>query len=925
LTVQVEEGVGGTVISEPSGINCHSNCEESYKHGTEITLTANPNKDNGYLFSGWSGGNCSGIEPCTVTMDQEQNVRATFVIGQRLLTVQVKDGVGGIVSSNPAGIDNCSDSCEKPYKLDTKITLTAAVDEGYTFGKWEGDCLVTGNKCTVTMDQAKNVTATFIAIPPKTLTVIGKGCTVSAPGIFCGTDCQELYPLGTDVILNAEPNDSHHEFLSWEGVNNCSGNSCIVSMEQSKTVTATCTLKNYELTVKNNNSMDNIGMGTITDGNNLDCGINTCPENYYPAKQEVCLTAQPDANSVFINWNGINCSGPNNCCFKMEQDRTITANWKKTPPCTYKLTHTTSKNFEAIRGEGNVIVRAESQHSQQQCSWEVEEDCEWLETRQEGEEGEALYYSLTDNHEPSSRFCKLTIEDSLTNEEVESFIVTQKGNQLPKAVISKSESDENEESVTITLSGERSFDPEGKITSYKWYLPEHSEEISSGKEKPFYFQKVEETQRVNIMLTVTDELGKSDTDDYVVIVPSIVPSDCVARFDTDISKGTSPLTVELKADESGDITSYEWSASDGQATSGSNSQLVFEERGTHIITLKTICFSGEEETAQEKVTVLMEPIAQFVAFPNIINLSDPKSVTLDASDSFDYDGKITDYQWEVSDGRQPLSGKKVELSFETAGEYEVKLVVVDNDDLSSTNLARQTITVVDDVELIAPTAIFKATPLKSDKAPLTVHLDASDSIDPDGTIEQYRWSYSKLLAPDEQIIIPPGEQTSVTFKEGGINKIILTVTDDDGLTNVNVAEKQISVGDWAILEFQGFKKLYEVGDYLEVELIENLKVKSRFHRVDLWVAIEVPVEFKVPGNLVFLPGFNPEPKPFKEDLDTEETHHKVLPDIEVQPDWGGTYVFYAAYVKKGTNPVGPLGFTVLRSNFATVKIVLSND
>ncbi len=922
LTVHVNDGGGSTVTALP-GINCPSDCEESYEYGTEVTLHPNPKND--YIFGGWSDDGCSEKNPCVVTMAQAKNVTATF-IPPKTLTVEVKDGVGGIVSSEPAGIDNCIYKCEKSYEHGKEVILTAVPNEERYKFKWEGDCLVTDNKCTVTMDQAQYVTASFF-ISSVSLKVIkeGEGCTVNAPGISCGTDCDEPYPVGDLVTLNAN-SDSHH-FVVWgEDGKDCSGNSCAVTMEQSKTVTATCRLKDYTLTV-NNANIDDIGMGTITDttdiddGNNFQCSKRNCSETY--SAKEVCLTAKPDANSVFINWNGTNCSGPNNCCFKMDQDKTITANWKKIPPCTYKLTHTTSRNFEAVGGEGNVIVKAESQHAQQ-CSWEVEEDCEWLETRKEDD---ALHYPVEGNPNLNSRVCELTIKGDASTEI--KFIVTQKGNQLPKAIISQSgRSQENEESLTVTLSGERSFDPEGEIT-YKWSIPEHPEKTSNSVVM-VEFHKTEEIQRHNITLTVTDRFAQSDTDEYDVVVPSIVPAACFAKFYTNISEGISPLTVELNAFESGDITSYEWSASDGQTTFGSNSQLVFEERGTHIITLKTICSSGEEETAQEKVTVLMEPIAQFLAFPGIIKLSEPKSVTLDASDSFDYDGKIIDYQWEVSDDRQ-LSGKKVNLSFETEGEYEVKLVVVDNDNLSSANLARQTITVVNDVELIPPTAIFKATPLKSDKAPLTVHLDASDSIDPDGTIEQYQWFYSKLLAPDEKIIIPSGEQTKVTFKEGGIYKITLTITDNNSLTNVNVAEKQISVGNWAILEFQDLKEFYKVGDYLEVELVESLKVKSRFHRVDLWVAIQVPVEvlakLEVPaelGNLFFLPAFNMEPKPFKEDLEREERRHKVLRDIEIPPGIGGTYVFYAAYVEKGTNPVGLLGFTVLRSNLATVKIVISD-
>ena len=84
----------------------------------------------------------------------------------------------------------------------------------------------------------------------------------------------------------------------------------------------------------------------------------------------------------------------------------------------------------------------------------------------------------------------------------------------------------------------------------------------------------------------------------------------------------------------------------------------------------------------------------------------------------------------------------------------IKTTFRESDGTNRTNL------VVDDVDNLSPTAILEATPLdESDLAPLTVSLDASRSIDPDGTIEQYRW-----FSSDGQII-PAGEQAQHTMAE----------------------------------------------------------------------------------------------------------------------------------------------------------------
>lgn len=57
LTI-TKPGTGSSIIiSNPSGIDCGTDCTETYNSGASIILTATP--DAGSTFSGWSG-NCSG-------------------------------------------------------------------------------------------------------------------------------------------------------------------------------------------------------------------------------------------------------------------------------------------------------------------------------------------------------------------------------------------------------------------------------------------------------------------------------------------------------------------------------------------------------------------------------------------------------------------------------------------------------------------------------------------------------------------------------------------------------------------------------------------------------------------------------------------------------------------------------------------------
>jgi hypothetical protein len=72
-----------------------------------------------------------------------------------------KAGTGsGSVTSSPTGID-CGATCSAQYRSGTSVTLTAAPDSTSSFVGWSGACSGTATTCTITVDQARSVTATF--------------------------------------------------------------------------------------------------------------------------------------------------------------------------------------------------------------------------------------------------------------------------------------------------------------------------------------------------------------------------------------------------------------------------------------------------------------------------------------------------------------------------------------------------------------------------------------------------------------------------------------------------------------------------------------------------------------------------------------------------------------------------------------------
>ena len=69
LTIAKKGNGIGLVTSSPEGINCGEICEADFCLGETVTLTATA--EEGSYFVGWSGGGCTGMEPCTVTLDAD--------------------------------------------------------------------------------------------------------------------------------------------------------------------------------------------------------------------------------------------------------------------------------------------------------------------------------------------------------------------------------------------------------------------------------------------------------------------------------------------------------------------------------------------------------------------------------------------------------------------------------------------------------------------------------------------------------------------------------------------------------------------------------------------------------------------------------------------------------------------------------------
>ena len=335
-----------------------------------------------------------------------------------------------------------------------------------------------------------------------------------------------------------------------------------------------------------------------------------------------------------------------------------------------------------------------------------------------------------------------------------------------------------------------SVDADGLIASYVWSFGDGGSASGAAASHTYTSAGTYTAQ-----LIVTDDDGASGTATRTIQVSSAIPTANnapAASFTALPSSGEAPLDVAFDASSSGDadgsITSYEWSFGDGGSSSGVTASHTYDSAGTYTVQLTVTDDDGERATDTRTIQVSSaipvansSPTASFTASPTSGEAS--LDVNFDASSSSDSDGSIASYVWSFGDGGSS-SGATANHTYDSAGTFTVQLTVTDDDGASAT--ATRTIQVSNSTpgSNQPPTAGFWASK-GSGRPPLEVDFYASwYSEDSDGSIVSYHWEFGDGGTAS-------GHTTSHTYNSVGSYTVVLTVTDNEGATDVAV--KQITV------------------------------------------------------------------------------------------------------------------------------------
>ncbi|MGK9167185.1 PKD domain-containing protein [Inquilinus limosus] len=310
----------------------------------------------------------------------------------------------------------------------------------------------------------------------------------------------------------------------------------------------------------------------------------------------------------------------------------------------------------------------------------------------------------------------------------------------------------------VRLSAANSYDPDGRIVSYRW-------DFSNGS-KPESSVQVERTFGApglyTARLTVADDSGASngfDSREVRIAVnhapvadagPDVLTESLIVAFD-----GTASV------DPDGDALTYRWDFGDGSSASGAKVQHTYAVAGTYPIILVVDDGKGLRNSVDQtaRSLVIHQPPVADAGGNREVCTGDV--ITFDGSKSIDPQGGALRYEWDFGDGTTAGIVNPTK-TYRNAGVYPVTLSVRD-----SANLVNSVD--VDRVSVKVDQGPFAdAGPDIEACAMSPIEFDASRSFDPNGTIKRYDWDFG-----DGKFAI--GEKPDHVYEHPGDYRVFLKI------------------------------------------------------------------------------------------------------------------------------------------------------
>gem|GEM_PF-568130 len=178
------------------------------------------------------------------------------------------------------------------------------------------------------------------------------------------------------------------------------------------------------------------------------------------------------------------------------------------------------------------------------------------------------------------------------------------------------------------------------------------------------------------------------------------------------------------------------------------------------------------------------PVASFTF---ILSRRDaPCVVDFDASSSYDPDGIIVKYEWNLGDGSSATGGS-TSHTYTEVGTYAIDLTVTDDQGMTCSSSEEITIlSPYNDNVNAGLQIIFVASPQSYLALPFTIKFDASGSVSDEGIIVSYLWNFGDGSTGR-------GRSVLHTYPRAGSYTVSLTATDSQGATGSTTGIVQVNM------------------------------------------------------------------------------------------------------------------------------------
>jgi hypothetical protein len=291
-------------------------------------------------------------------------------------------------------------------------------------------------------------------------------------------------------------------------------------------------------------------------------------------------------------------------------------------------------------------------------------------------------------------------------------------------------------------------------------------------------------------LTVRDDDGAENENTAEVLID--VQADPVAELTANQTWTYSEESVTFNAsdswDEGGTILNYYFDYGDGQSSGWTNEPVIahaYANGGEYTASLKVRDDDGDvsQNDAEVVIEVRVRPTAVLSANRSVLYKGG--IVAFDALQSWDGDGTVEEFNLDYGDGENSgwTSESSFEHVYEEAGKYNASLLVRDDDQDVSANIAILTMDVKANPHAVLTanhTSIYRGD---------SVTFNASGSTDDDSSIVGYYFYFG------DGNFYGWTDETTVTHKYNSIGQYTASVVvrDEEGNFNENMAEVVIDV------------------------------------------------------------------------------------------------------------------------------------